>query len=85
MAPVKPDDVIATWGPRIFPAANPITVGDLKCLQAVAAGLTLVQVGELMNVSPRTVRRRLHRICGKLGVKTTIESVVWAARKGLVS
>jgi DNA-binding NarL/FixJ family response regulator len=37
-----------------------------------------------MNTSERTVRRRVRAICDRLGFTSSIQAVVWAARRGLV-
>jgi DNA-binding NarL/FixJ family response regulator len=56
---------------------------DLLLLAELAKGVTVDRVGRLLDVSGRTVRRRLRGICDRIGVATAIEAVAWAARRRL--
>lgn len=60
------------------------TADDLRLLAGLARGQTVAVVARRTGVSPRTVRRRLRQIADELGVDTTIEVVVHAARRGWV-
>jgi DNA-binding NarL/FixJ family response regulator len=57
---------------------------DIELLRLLAAGLPLDAVARRLNTSERTVRRRVKAICDRLGVGSSIQAVVWAARRGLV-
>jgi DNA-binding NarL/FixJ family response regulator len=57
---------------------------DLELLGLLARGLPLDAVARRLNTSERTVRRRIKAICDRLGVRASIQAVVWAARQGLV-
>jgi DNA-binding NarL/FixJ family response regulator len=57
---------------------------DVELLKLIAGGLPLDAVARRMNTSERTVRRRVKAICDRLGFTSSIEAVVWAARRGLV-
>jgi DNA-binding NarL/FixJ family response regulator len=57
---------------------------DLRILAGMASGRAPEAVAREVDVSERTLRRRLRRICDALGVKTPIEAVIWAVRNGLV-
>ncbi|WP_433351762.1 LuxR C-terminal-related transcriptional regulator [Microtetraspora malaysiensis] len=57
---------------------------DLRLLAELAKGGTVDKVGRRLDVSGRTVRRRLRAICDRLGVATAIEAVAWAARRRLI-
>ncbi|KHL12524.1 UNVERIFIED_CONTAM: LuxR family transcriptional regulator [Mumia flava] len=57
---------------------------DLEILGDVARGETVEAIARRLDVSERTVRRRLRLVADRLGVDTTIEAVVWAVRHGLV-
>ena len=57
---------------------------DVELLRLLAGGLPLEAVARRMNMSERTVRRRVKAICDRLGFASSIQAVVWAARQGLV-
>lgn len=61
-----------------------LTAEGLAMLQLVADGLPLASVARHMQISPRTVRRRLRIICDRLGVAHPVQAIVWAARRGLI-
>ncbi|YCK33638.1 hypothetical protein ACNF49_05950 [Actinomadura sp. ATCC 39365] len=46
--------------------------------------MTVDRVGRRLDISGRTVRRRLRGICDRIGVATAIEAVAWAARRQLI-
>ena len=50
----------------------------------LAQGLPLGSVARRMRTSERTVRRRTRAICNRLGVRASIQAVVWAAHQGLL-
>ena len=57
---------------------------DLALLAELAKGVTVDRVGRRLDISGRTVRRRLRVICDRIGVATAIEAVAWAARRRLI-
>nr|WP_199431606.1 LuxR C-terminal-related transcriptional regulator [Qaidamihabitans albus] len=57
---------------------------DLALLRLLASGLPIEAVARRLELSDRTVRRRMRAMCDQLGFRTSIETVVWAARQGLV-
>lgn len=57
---------------------------DLDLLELLAEGLPLSTIARRLEMSDRTVRRRLRAICDRLGVTAPIQAVVWAARRGLL-
>jgi DNA-binding CsgD family transcriptional regulator len=61
-----------------------LTDEDLLLLAELAKGVTADRVGRSLDVSGRTVRRRLRHICDQIGVATAIEAVAWAARRRLI-
>jgi DNA-binding CsgD family transcriptional regulator len=65
-------------------SSTPLGEDDLALLRCLAEGSSVESAARRTSVSERTVRRRLNRICRRLGVKTPIEAVVWAVRRGLV-
>ncbi|MEW2508240.1 LuxR C-terminal-related transcriptional regulator [Amycolatopsis sp. NPDC047767] len=57
---------------------------DIALLALFAEGLPLDMIARKLELSDRTVRRRMRSICDRLGLATPIQAVVWAARRGLV-
>jgi DNA-binding NarL/FixJ family response regulator len=57
---------------------------DIALLAHIATGAPTEVIARRLDVSERTVRRRLRAICERLCVHTTVEAVVWAVRRGLV-
>jgi DNA-binding NarL/FixJ family response regulator len=68
-------------------AANGLEVlsrRELQVLECVAQGMTSVQIGESLGISPKTVARHRERIMGKLSMHNSAELVRFAIRTGLV-
>lgn len=57
---------------------------ELKLLAQIATGVTADVAARKLELSARTLRRRLRTICDELDVNTPIEAVVWAARRQLI-
>lgn len=57
---------------------------DLALLALLAAGASIDVVARRLDLSERTVRRRIRRVCDRLQVGTPMEAVAWAARRHLV-
>ncbi|PXY17916.1 helix-turn-helix transcriptional regulator [Prauserella sp. PE36] len=57
---------------------------ELTLLRLLASGLPIEAIARRLQLSERTIRRRLRAMCDQLGFRTPIEAVVWAARQGLV-
>jgi DNA-binding NarL/FixJ family response regulator len=68
--------------PRL--AAEELSRQDVELLELLAGGLPLDAVARRMGTSERTVRRRVRGICDRLGLRSSIQAVAWAARRGLV-
>lgn len=81
-------DLRCTGGNRPQPTRRrpePGLAGDeRRVLALLAAGATHETAARHLGVSPRTVRRRVETIRIRLGVATMIETVVWAAKHGLL-
>lgn len=78
-------DVVSQRGDRVVAADGAgLTEDDLLLLSELAKGVTVDRVGRRLDVSGRTVRRRLRGICDRIGVATAIEAVAWAARRRLI-
>jgi DNA-binding NarL/FixJ family response regulator len=65
-------------------AGGQLSRDDVELLRLLAGGLPLDAVARRLHTSDRTVRRRVKAICDRLGCRSSIQAVAWAARQGLV-
>lgn len=65
-------------------ASSGLNDGEISALACVASGMTLDTAARHLDLSARTVRRRIRAACGRLCVDTPIEAVVWATKHGLI-
>ena len=75
---------MANYSPASSGLATELSHQDVELLRLLAGGLPLDAVARRMGKSERTVRRRVRGICDQLGLRTSIQAVAWAARRGLV-
>lgn len=61
-----------------------LSTDEVKLLAQIATGVTADVAARHLELSARTLRRRLRAICDRLDVATPIEAVVWAARRQLI-
>lgn len=73
----------ATLGRR-FTGEPLLSDDDIRLLAEIASGVTTEVAARRLELSARTLRRRLRTICDRIGVNTPIEAVVWAARRQLI-
>lgn len=59
-----------------------LTDEEVRVLAVLGSGATSDATARRLDVSPRTVRRRVRRVCERVGVATTVQVVAWAARRG---
>lgn len=64
---------------------TPLTTDEIEILQELSSGTTVVMLAERIGWSERTMRRRVHSICLKLGVTNRSQAIVAAARAGIVN
>ena len=57
---------------------HPLTTREFEVAKKIADGLTNVQIGEELYVSPKTVNAHVEHILAKLGVARRTEIAVWA-------
>lgn len=70
-----------------LPSSSPmpeLAEDDTKLLGLVADGLVLDAIARRLNLSERTVRRRIRSLCDRIGVDTPVQAVVWAVRVGIL-
>lgn len=73
-----------TTAPATADLPEPLSERELEVLEAVAAGGTNASVGRALFISPRTVKKHLENIYGKLGVHNRGEAVHRARSLGLL-
>ena len=61
-----------------------LAADQLDILRLLAQELTVETVARRLDMSDRTLRRRVRAIADDLGVDTTIEAIVWAVRHQLI-
>ncbi len=61
-----------------------LTPLEVSRLQSLADYGTVARAVRALCISERTLQNELALIRAKLGVKSTVEALVWAFRKGLV-
>ena len=57
---------------------------ELQVLELVAEGLTTPQIGERLELSPKTISRHRERIMNKLNLHSSAELIKFAIRTGLI-
>lgn len=65
-------------------ATGSLTPRELEVLQALAEGLSDMEMADRLYVSVGTVRNHVARILGKLEVHSRLQALVFAARQGIV-
>lgn len=76
-------------GPAFWAASSdalpaPLTARELSVLRLVARGATNVEISDLLQISPHTVKAHVVHIFNKIGVNDRTQAAVWAARLSLV-
>jgi DNA-binding NarL/FixJ family response regulator len=61
-----------------------LSAQDLELLGLLAAGIPAERVARHLELSDRTIRRRLRAVCEGIGVDVPIQAVVWAVRRDLI-
>ena len=63
---------------------NALTLREKEVLQFVAAGKTSREIGEVLNISPRTVDKHRQQLMEKLGIRDVAGLTRYALTKGFV-
>lgn len=61
-----------------------ITKRNIQIMQLMANGLTLNEVGQILQISVNTVKSHLNRIYVLTGVQNRNELIAWGFRNGLI-
>jgi DNA-binding NarL/FixJ family response regulator len=65
--------------------APELTVRQREVLQLLAEGRSMKEVGDILNVAPRTVAFHKYRMMEQLRLKTSAELIQFAVKQGVVS
>lgn len=86
--PAEADMKLATpWGGGAVarrPLHGRITARELEILQGIADGLSTSELARSLNISSFTVQTHVKNILSKLGVRSKVEAVTSALRRGLI-
>ena len=66
------------------PPTQPLTPRESEVLALVAEGLTNIQIGERLVISPTTVKSHVQSILHKMDVSDRTQAAVLAVRRGLI-
>lgn len=56
---------------------------ELDVLRLIARGMENAEIGEALNISPRTVKNHVSNILAKLGLPGRVQAAIYAVRRGL--
>jgi DNA-binding CsgD family transcriptional regulator/ArsR family metal-binding transcriptional regulator len=62
----------------------PLTTRELEVLRLIGSGATNIEISNILNISPHTVKSHVIHIFNKLGVDDRTQAAVWATRQNLV-
>nr|WP_278448459.1 helix-turn-helix transcriptional regulator [Brevundimonas diminuta] len=65
--------------------ATQLSARERECLQWAGRGKSSSDIASILQLSPRTVDSYLEKACSKIGVRTRIEAVAAAVRRGIIS
>jgi LuxR family quorum-sensing system transcriptional regulator CciR len=68
--------------PDVAPCVSPLTDRQLECLRWISLGKSSTDIGQIMRISKRTVDYHVTVICERLGVRTRVQAVAFAADSG---
>jgi DNA-binding NarL/FixJ family response regulator len=62
----------------------PLTRRQVECLAWVQCGKSSPVIAEIMGIAPATVDEHVSEACRRLGVRTRVQAVMEAYKKGLI-
>ncbi|MBO0713019.1 MAG: response regulator transcription factor [Acetobacteraceae bacterium] len=65
------------------PLVDDLSPRERDVLRLIARGLENSQIGEVLGISPRTVKNHVSSILAKLGLTSRIQAAIYAVRRGL--
>lgn len=91
--PAAPAHMRGSWTPPVsrrhrtgpVPARSsnlPLTDRQLECLRWISQGKSSADIGVILRISGRTVDYHVAAICERLGVRTRMQAVAQAIRRG---
>ncbi|HAW52956.1 MAG TPA: hypothetical protein DCX54_11615 [Flavobacteriales bacterium] len=72
-------------GSRLNPRVESLTSREYDVLNLLAKGHPTDEIGELLSITPNTVRNHIQHILNKLHVHNRLEAVVYAIEQGLIN
>jgi len=63
-------------------SSPPLTDRQLECLRWISLGKSSADIGVILRISGRTVDYHVNAICERLGVRTRMQAVAQAIRRG---
>jgi DNA-binding NarL/FixJ family response regulator len=73
----------AKTAPLAVTKMGALTRREREILALIVQGLTNKQIGQILAVSPATIRTHVQNIMAKLGVSDRTQAAVWAVRAGI--
>lgn len=61
-----------------------LSADDVVLLRLLARGVSGAELAERLDITPRTVQRRISRVKSHFGVRTTVQAVVAAVRDEVI-
>ncbi len=77
-------ETVETDEPEHSDPCKPLTMREREVVQLTAEGFTSREVGEYLNISPRTVEKHRENIKKKLGVHTIVEMARLVLQRGVL-
>ena len=76
--------ILSSWTQADHLEEKELTERETEVLQGIVSGRTNQEIGQELNISPKTVEKHLESIYAKLKVASRVEAAVLAVRENLV-
>ena len=80
--PPAPSLTVVPVGQMSQPPDCSLTRRQLECLRWAGEGKSSVDIGSILDISAATVNEHLTDACRRLGVRTRVQAIVAAYRRG---